>query len=109
MEKIYFIKSECNDHGWLTGYYYFKNLEDAITTMRRYVAHKIRHERGEGNKILKFKVWRDSVMDSTPNEESISITFNVKNKDREIFYWDFRIWCADLLDEPLAKDKCFNF
>ena len=109
MEKIYFIKSECNDHGWLTGFYYYKKKEDAITSMRRYIARKIRLERSEGNKILKFKVWKDSVMDSTPNEESISITFNVRNKDGEMFYWDSRVWCAALLDEPLAKDRCFNF
>lgn len=109
MEKIYFIKSECNDHGWLTGFYYFKKLDDAITSMRRYVARKIWIERGAGNKIENFRVWKDSVMNSGPNTESISITFSVKCVDGERFYWDFRVWCADLLDEPLAKDRCFNF
>ena len=109
MEKIYFIKSECNDNGWMTGFNYFKKLEDAITTMRRYVAHKILWERSEGNKIEYYRVWKDSVMDASPKTESITITFSVRNKDGEIFYWDFRVWCADLLDEPLAKEKCFNF
>ena len=109
MEKIYFIQSECNDHGWCTGYYYFKTRMDAIITMRRYVAHKIRYERGEGNKVEHFHVLKDSVMGSCGKENSISITFKVTNKERETFFWDFRVWCADLLSEPLAKDKCFNF
>ena len=109
MEKIYFIRSECNDHGWLTGFYYFKKLEDAITTMRRYVARKIRLLRSEGNKVEYFHIWQNAVMDSCGKEEAISITFKVTNKEHETFYWDFRIWCADLLDEPLEKSKCFNF
>lgn len=109
MEKVYFIKSECNDHGWLTGYYYFKKKEDAITTMRRYVARQIWRERQEGHKVEYLKVWKDSVMDSLGTEKSISITFKVTDKKHDTFFWDFRVWCADLLDEPLPKERCFNF
>lgn len=113
MEKVYFIKSECNDHGWLTGYYYFKKKEDAITTMRRYVARQIWRERKQGNKVEYLKVWRDVVMGSMTaslvKEESITITFKVTTKKHETFFWEFRIWCADFLDKPLATEQCFNF
>ena len=109
MERIYFIQSECNDHGWMTGFYYFKKRKDAVTTMRRYVARKIRLERADGNKVEYFHIWKNSVMGSCGKEDAISITFKVTNKEHDVFFWDFRIWCADLLDEPLEKRKCFNF
>lgn len=108
MEKVYFIQRECNDRGWFPGIHYYSNKEAAIASMRRHVAYKIRQERFNGNKVEYLKVWRDSVMNSY-DEKAISITFKVTDKEWKEFFYDFRIWCADLHSEPLPAEMCCNF
>ena len=108
--KIYFIQSECNDKGWMTGFRYYKNLDDAIVSMRRYVAYYIRTSRMHGCKITHLHVWRDSPVGLCDcNVASQSVTFKETLQDGSVRFWDFRIFAADLLDKPNPKDKCFNY
>lgn len=115
METIFFIQSECNDKGWHTGFYYYKNVKDAVVSMRKYVSHFIRWNRSEGHKVDYFHVWQSSPIgqhEQCKDMETQSITFKVtKRVDgiTETEFWDFRIFAAELRDKPLENERCFNF
>ena len=115
METIFFIQSECNDKGWVTGNYYYKNLADAEKSMRKYVAHFIRYHRSEGNKVEFFHIWSSTPIGRCKecnDMVSQDITFKVtKMVDGFKFeeFWDFRIFAAELRDKPLENERCFNF
>lgn len=108
-KTIYFVQSECNDNGWHSGFNYFEKKEDAVKLMRNYVARQIWNERAEGNKIEHFHVLRDSVMGKAHHEDSINITFKVTNKEFETFFWEYRVWSAELYDHELPKWECINY
>ena len=102
-QKVYFVKCEANDGGFIEGYHHFARKEDAVKLMRNHVAHRIWNAREVGNKVF-VKVLRDSVMNSPEREESQSIILRI---DKDLY--DFRVWCADIHYTELPKNKCFNY
>lgn len=104
-QKIYFIRCEVNDHGWVNGFHYFVKLEDAIKLMRQYVARQIWHARDERKKVF-LKVFGDSVMDDVSRNPQRSQTIFVRI-DKDTF--EYRVWSADLRYSELPKDMCFNY
>lgn len=104
-KRIYFIRCEVNDHGWVNGFHHFVKLEDAIKLMRQYVARQIWHARDERKKVF-LKVFGDSVMDDVSRNPERSQTIFVRI-DKDTF--EYRVWSADLLYTELPKDKSFNY
>ena len=96
MNKVYKIKQEVNDNGFVSGYYSFTKIEDAIKTMRSYVARQIRLARMDNEKVDYLKVLADHVMDGTSKSEMICYGLNG-------MHFDIRIWAEDLLDEPIVN------
>lgn len=104
-QRIYFIRCEVNDNGWVNGFHHFVKLEDAIKLMRQYVARQIWHARDERKKVF-LKVFGDSVMDDVSRNPQRSQTIFVRI-DKDTF--EYRVWSADLLYTELPKDKSFNY
>ena len=100
MNKVYKIKQEVNDNGFVSGYYSFTNVEDAINTMRSYVARQIRLARMDNERIDYLKVLADHVMDGTAKSQMICYGING-------IHFDIRVWEEDLLTTMIINPVNF--
>lgn len=100
MNKVYKIKQEVNDNGFVSGYYSFANVEDAINTMRSYVARQIRLARMDNERIDYLKVLADHVMDGTAKSQMICYGING-------IHFDIRVWEEDLLTTMIINPVNF--
>lgn len=98
-KKVYVVGHECDDKGWKMGRNAFTRVEDAIQSMRDYVAKDIMQSRSKGHKVRYFHVWRDTVMEDA-SEKSQTINYMSNGH-----YHEFRIWAVNLHSERIpAKD-----
>lgn len=104
-KRIYFIRCEVNDHGWVNGFHHFVKLEDAIKLMRNHVAWQLGHARREGKKIF-IKTFSDSVMGDVSKNPQRSQTIFVRI-DEDTF--EYRVWSEELHYSEIPPKECFNY
>ena len=104
-KRIYFVKCEVNDKGWISGYHHFTKLDDAIKLMRNHVAWQLGHARREGKKIF-IKTFSDSVMGDVSKNPQRSQTIFVRI-DEDTF--EYRVWSEELNYSEIPPKECFNY
>ena len=96
MKQVYKIKQEVNDNGFVSGYYAFEKVEDAVKTMRNYVARQIKLARMDNEKVDYLKILPDHVMDGTAKSEMICYGING-------IHFDIRVWEEILMAEQIIN------
>lgn len=100
MNKVYKIKQEVNDGGFVSGYHSFLNVNSAIQTMRNYVARQIKLARMDDEKVDYLKVLNDHVMDGYDKSQMICYGINGN-------HFDIRVWVEELHSDAIVNPVNF--